>query len=137
MLSLQSLITLPDLRPFVLSLCHTLPHWDVNHFCRHSYHPSLHLDIVLLAVTSVTHHHFMTCIIRAVPLATHTTPGLAHLCCPCVTHHHFRSLIIRAVICSSPHQGLIRAVILFSPITSSGHVSFVLSLQSPITTSGH
>ena len=80
----------------------------------------------------------MTCIIRAVPPVTHTTPGLPLLCCPCVTHHRIRSLIIRAIIFHpSPHQGLVCAVISFSPLTSSGHGSFVLSLQSLITASGH
>ena len=183
---------LTKLRPFVLSFCRTY-HIGTSIICRHSFHPSPHLVIVLLDVTTDTHHHFPTCIIRAVLL-----PPVPHqdslICAAPVSPITYRSLIIRAVICHpSPRQGLIRAIICCHPSphldmdhscchfslisrlqfiivcnvichtyiiglgssmqsfvtfpasrhvfalslsshTTSGHASFVLSLQPPITT---
>ena len=85
---------LTKLRPFVLSFCRTY-HIGTLIFVVHSYHPSPHLVIVLLDVTSGTHHHFPTCIIRAVLL-----PPVPHqdslICAAPVSPITYRSLIIRA-----------------------------------------
>ena len=105
---------LTKLGPFVLSFCRTY-HIGTLIICRHSFHPSPHLVIVLLDVTTDTHHHFPMCIIRVVLL-----PPVPHqdslICAAPVSPITYRSLIIRAVICHpSPRQGLIRAVICCHP----------------------